>query len=166
MGNARECLSPAQGEYFALAEWSGENLPDGAVVTTRKPRTFFLMSGVKAQAIPLVTDPDEFLARVREGGSRYVSLDLLDGMSGYYVYPVLLQRLPVFCGLVEVGSPDQTGTQLLGILDAEVGVGSGSGASPSLARCPREMVRADPREMDSTGGWEIPLLASGREPRE
>ncbi len=51
-GNARECLSPAQGEYFALAEWSGENLPDGAVVTTRKPRIFFLMSGVKAQVHP------------------------------------------------------------------------------------------------------------------
>ena len=54
-------MSPGQGEYFALAGWSGENLPPGSIVTTRKPRTFFLMSGIKAQSIPLETDPDVFL---------------------------------------------------------------------------------------------------------
>jgi hypothetical protein len=163
IGSPRECLSPAQGEYFALAEWSGENLPDRAVVTTRKPRTFFLMSGVKAQSIPLLTDPDDFLISLRERGSRYVSLDLLDAMSGYYVYPVLLERLPAFCGLVQVGAPGQTGTQLLGVVETNAGVGREGEASQALARCPGEMFRASPRERGPVGGWDIPLLASRRD---
>jgi len=163
IGDSRECLSSAQGEYFALAEWSGENLPEGAVVTTRKPRMFFLMSGVKAQSIPLVKDPDEFLDRVREGGSRYLSLDLLDGMSGYYVYPVLLERLSTFCGLVEVGATGQIGTQLLGFDQADEGTGEEGIASRALPRCPGEMFRASPRNRGSVGGWDIPLLSWGPE---
>ncbi len=163
IGNSRECLSSAQGEYFALAEWSGENLPDSAVVTTRKPRIFFLMSGVKAQSIPLVRDPDEFLDRVRLGGSRYLSLDLLDGVSGYYVYPVLLERLSTFCGLVEVGVAGQNGTRLLGLDHGGMGRGAEGEASRTLARCPGEMFRPSPRERGSVGVWEIPLLAWGRE---
>ena len=166
IGSSRECLSSAQGEYFALAEWSGENLPEGAVVTTRKPRIFFLMSGVKAQSIPLVRDPDEFLDRVRDGGSRYLSLDLLDGVSGYYVYPVLLKRLSTFCGLVEVGAAGQNGTQLLGVDPGGEGRGAEGEASQTLARCPGEMFRANPRERGSVGVWEIPLLAWGREAGE
>ena len=163
IGSSRECLSPAQGEYLALAEWSGENLPDGAVVTTRKPRTFFLMSGVKTQSIPLLTDPDDFLISLRERESRYVSLDLLDGMSGYYVYPVLLERLSAFCGLVQVGAPGQTGTQLLGVAEADAGAGAEGEASQALARCPGEMFRASPRERGPAGGWDIPLLVSWRD---
>ncbi len=164
-GEPLECLFPAQGEYFALAEWSGENLPEGAVVTTRKPRTFFLMSGVRAQSIPLETDSDEFLARVRAGGSRYVSLDLLDGISGSYVYPVVLEHLSVFCGIVQVGAPGQAGTQLLGLGEADTRAGEEGIATQALARCPGEMFRASPREQDSGGDWEIPLIAWWRERR-
>jgi 4-amino-4-deoxy-L-arabinose transferase-like glycosyltransferase len=60
-GNSTMCLAQGQAEYFALAEWSGKNLPAGAAVTTRKPRAFFLMSGVKARSIPMVQGADEFL---------------------------------------------------------------------------------------------------------
>jgi len=91
-GHPLECLPSAEAEYRSLAEWSRRNLPDGAVVTTRKPRIFYLMSGVKAQSIPLVQDQDEFLALLEEKGSRYVSLDRLDGVSGYYVYPVVVAK--------------------------------------------------------------------------
>jgi hypothetical protein len=149
------------GEYLALAEWSGENLPEGAVVTTRKPRVFFLMSGVKAKAIPMLMDSDEFLARLREGESRYVSLDFLDGMSGYYVYPALLDRLASFCGMVEVGPPGEAGTQLLGVLEPRVGTGGESAAGQTLARCPGEMFRATPLEGNPVRSWGIPLLARG-----
>jgi len=153
-GRGRECLSVAQGEYFALAEWAGRSLPDGASVTTRKPRIFFVMSGVKAHSIPLEADPDQFIDRVRGSGSHYVSLDLLDGMSGYYVYPALQSRTAEFCGLVEVG---QLGTQLLGVPEA----GSEQTAAEEvsgLARCPPGMMLNSARETGPVDGWEIPLL--------
>jgi 4-amino-4-deoxy-L-arabinose transferase-like glycosyltransferase len=151
-----ECLSQGQGEYFALAEWSGNNLPDGVSVTTRKPRIFFLMSGVKAHSIPLVPDPDQFLTQVRGSGSRYVSLDFLDMVSGYYVYPALQNRLSSFCGLVEVG---QLGTQLLGVLDGEPQPPDTE--AEVLRRCPPGMFREEPRERKPTEGWQIPLLIWG-----
>jgi len=160
MGISRECLPSEHDDYFTLAEWSGENLPDAAVVTTRKPRIFFLMSGVKTRPLPLLEDPDEFLARVREGGSRYVSLDHLAG-SGYYVYPALLEHFSSFCGLVEIGAIQEIGTHLLGLLGP--GGGTEGEASETLARCPTDMFRASPREGGSTGGWRIPLLSPGPE---
>jgi hypothetical protein len=161
MGSAHLCLSPAQGEYFALAEWSGRNLPDGAVVTTRKPRIFYLMSGVKALSIPLEREADLFLDQMRKGNSRYVSLDLLDGMSGYYVYPVVAARLSAFCGLVQVGTGGQAGTRLLGFPGGNAGEESGGVGAGTLPECPADMVRAEPRGEGSPEGWEIPLLVWG-----
>jgi hypothetical protein len=152
------CLPPPQGEYFALAEWSGLNLPDQAVVATRKPRTFFVMSGVKARSIPMVADRDEFLRRAREGGGRYVSIDFLDGVSGYYVYPAVLERLSSFCGMVEVGAGEEAGTQLLGLLPPSEGVPAEGADAPTLARCPSTMFLATPRDRPEVTGWEIPLL--------
>ncbi len=155
-GRSKECLSQGQGEYFALAEWSGNNLPDGVSVTTRKPRIFYVMSGVKAHSIPLVPEPDEFLARVRGSGSRYLSLDFLDSVSGFYVFPALQANLSSFCGMVQAG---QMGTQLLGILDGEAGQ-SGEGGQV-LRRCPEVMFRPAPRETEPLEGWQIPLLVRG-----
>jgi hypothetical protein len=156
-GNPRGCLGPALGEYYALAEWSGKNLPDGAVVTTRKPRTFFVMSGVKARSIPLEADREAFLDRLRNDGVGYVSLDLLDRVSGYYVYPAVLANLGAFCGLVEVGGEGRTGTQLLGFT-GDAAVPSEEETGPVLLRCPAAFTRADPLEPPDLRAWEIPLL--------
>jgi hypothetical protein len=155
-GRSMECLSQGQGEYFALAEWSGNNLPEGVSVTTRKPRIFFVMSGVKSHSIPFVPEPEAFTNRVLASGSRYVSLDLLDRVSGYYVFPALQNRLSSFCGLVEVG---QLGTQLLGVLEEAPELPEGE--AEVLKRCPPEMFRETPREREAVQGWEIPLLVWG-----
>lgn len=155
-GSPMECLPPALAEYYALADWSGRNLPDGAVVVTRKPRTFFVMSGVKARSIPLVQGGDAFLSEVQAVGSRYVTMDGIDGLSGFYVYPVLVERLDLFCGIVEVGPSDQAGTRLLGLL--EEGQGPGELEPRVLARCPGVMLRDRPRDLPVSREWEIPLL--------
>jgi hypothetical protein len=153
------CLFPAQGEYLALAEWSGRNLPDGAVVTTRKPRTFYVMSGVKARSIPLVADRTEFLRRLQVGDSRYVTLDLLDRVSGSYVYPVVLEHLDFFCGLVEVGGEAGARTQLLGFLGTTPRVEETQGESTVLPRCSPGMLVDAPVDGGPAGNWEIPLVA-------
>jgi hypothetical protein len=158
-GSPTQCLSQGQAEYFALAEWSGNNLQPGASVTTRKPRAFFLMSGVRARSIPLVQGADEFLGRIRDAGTQYLTLDALDGISGYYVYPVVAERISSFCGMAEVGEGAQATTRLLGLLDSD-GRGEGE-AARRLERCPAHWFRVPPRAAEKNGAWEIPLLTLG-----
>lgn len=158
-GDPTSCLTRGQAEYFALAEWSGRNLPAGASVTTRKPRAFFLMSGVKARSIPLVQGADEFLGQIREGGTEYLTLDVLDGLSGYYVYPVVAERLSSFCGMVEVGEAAGSTTRLFGLRSPNEGR-EGEEAR-GLERCPADRFRVPPRAGGTIGSWQIPLLTRG-----
>lgn len=156
-GEPERCLTPAEQEYFALAQWSGEHLPDGSVVVTRKPRIFFVMSGMKSLSIPFATDPDEFLQRARQGGGGYLTVDLLDSVSRYYVLPVLRDRLASVCAIVQEGSRGELGTQILGLVDG--GEGAGEGETFALYVCPEEMLRGAPRGRGVSDPWEIPLLA-------
>jgi hypothetical protein len=169
-GRHQECLFPAEAEYRALARWSGSNLPGKAVVTTRKPRIFFLSSGVPARSIPLVRGGMEFLGEMASGASRYVTLDRLDGISGYYVYPVVSEQIALFCGMVVAGDSSTGGTRLLGILDpreGREGTGEEAGADQALglAPCPETMYSPSPSAAMELGPWEIPLLqgATGEE---
>jgi hypothetical protein len=157
-----ECLSPAQGEYLALADWSGDNLPSDAIVTTRKPRFFFLMSGLKALSIPLERDSEALLDRIRTRGSRYVSVDFLDGLSGYYVYPALVENLSAFCGMVQVGTAGEMGTQMLGLPDEGSLPEREPEETPTLPPCPAGMYGTPSVDRDIGRIWEIPLLARER----
>ncbi len=159
-GSPMACLSPQRAEYLALAEWSGRNLPADAVVTTRKPRIFYVMSGVKARSLPLVRGADLFLGQLRDGGSRYLSLDALDGLSAYYAIPVVTERLHLFCGMVEFGPSQQIGTRLLGLLDPEAALPTGQ---RTLASCPRSMFRANPGQAPTSSRWQIPILVREEE---
>jgi hypothetical protein len=155
-GEPERCLFQAELEYLALARWSGEHLPDGSVVVTRKPRIFYVMSGMKALAVPFTTDPDEFLRRARAGGAGYVTLDLMDTVSRFYVLPVLRDRLPFVCAIVEEGSHGEMGTQILGILEEEE---MREERDPfALYVCPEGWLREVPRRRGAPGPWEIPLL--------
>jgi hypothetical protein len=155
-GAPERCLFQAELEYLALARWSGEHLPDGSVVVTRKPRIFYVMSGMKALSVPFTTDPDEFLQRARAGGGGYVTLDLMDTVSRFYVLPVLRDRLPFVCAIVEEGSHGELGTQILGILEEEE---MWEGRDPfALYVCPEGWLREVPRGRGAPGPWEIPLL--------
>ncbi len=150
------CLFAPEQEYFDLAQWSGEHLPDGSVVVTRKPRIFYVMSGMKALSIPFTTDPDDFLRQAREVGADYVTLDLLDTVSRFYVLPVLQDRPGSVCAIVEDGARGELGTQILGILDE--GEAFEAEDPFALRVCPKEMLREVPRGREAPGPWEIPLL--------
>jgi len=155
VGEPDRCLVPADREYLALARWSGENLPDGSVVVTRKPRIFYVMSGMKALSVPFTTDPDEFLQRARQGEAEYLTLDLIDSVSRFYVLPVLQDRLASICAIVDEGSRGDLGTQIMGIVDEEEG---GEVDPSALYVCPEEMLLGSPRGRKMPGPWEIPLL--------
>ncbi len=155
-GEPDRCLFVAEQEYFDLAQWSGEHLPNGSVVVTRKPRIFYVMSGMRALSIPFTTDPDDFLRRAREKGADYVTLDLLDTVSRFYVLPVLQDRPGSVCAIVEDGARGELGTQILGILDEGEAL---EVEDPFALRvCPEEMLRGVSRGREVPGPWEIPLL--------
>jgi hypothetical protein len=152
------CFPPTIREYAELARWSGENLPEDAAVITRKPRIFFLLSGVKAQSLPLTTDVDAFMAAAAAKGSRYVALDRWDGLAGYYLSAVFQDRPGSFCHVTQVQLVEGGGAQLLGILD---GVGGEEGQDRALAPCPSDMVaEVLPRAVPDPDGT-IPLLRWG-----
>jgi 4-amino-4-deoxy-L-arabinose transferase-like glycosyltransferase len=146
-------------EYAEMARWAGQNLPAGSAVVTRKPRIFFVLSGVKTQSLPLTTDPEAFLAAAAAKGSRYVTLDRWDGLAGYYVPPVVQDRSRRFCYVTRIPPGEGGGTSMLGILDTPLA----EGAEEGLARCPEDMVTgAVPRPASPPDGT-IPLLSWSRD---
>jgi 4-amino-4-deoxy-L-arabinose transferase-like glycosyltransferase len=141
-------------EYAEMARWAGQNLPAGAAVVTRKPRIFFVLSGVKTQSLPLTTDAGAFMAAAAEKGSRYVTLDRWDGLAGFYVPPVVQDRPQSFCYVTGIPSDQGGGTSMLGILEAPLAVRPEEG----LARCPGDMVNQVVPGPASAPDGTIPLL--------
>ncbi|HEX7089861.1 MAG TPA: hypothetical protein VF192_06975 [Longimicrobiales bacterium] len=123
-GDRYPCLVEDWRDYFEIAEWSRRALPDGAVVLSRKPRLFYLISGHRGRVYPLSADPDVFFATAREVGARYVVLDYVDSISGFYLAPVLLRRPESFCIMRVLASSRAV---LFGIDEAG---GAGEAAAP------------------------------------
>lgn len=112
-GERYPCVGADWRDYFELAEWSRRALPDGAVVLSRKPRLFFLISGHQGRVYPFSEDPDTFFAAARDAGARYVVLDYVDGLSARYLAPVLIGRSASFCTMRSLG---RTRAVLFGIM--------------------------------------------------
>lgn len=157
-GNPWACYGVNVQEYVLLAQWSGENLPPGAAIITRKPRIFFVLSGVKTLSLPLTTDAGEFLAVAQAKGARYLTVDRWDGLAGYYLPRVLGERPASFCYLTGVEVGGEVGIQLLGITTD--GEGGGEGGE-SLRRCPDDMIAEESAEKDPVPPGAIPLLVWG-----
>lgn len=143
-------------EYVLMATWAGENLPEGAATVTRKPRIFFVLSGVKTLSLPLTTDVDTFLARAEAKGARYLTVDRWDGLAAYYLPRVLEARPGAFCTITGVEVEGEMGIQLLGITGYGEATGEGE---PGLRPCPMEMVAPEPRDREPVPPGAVPLLA-------
>lgn len=140
---AWSCTGQGMSEFVSAAGWSGVNLPEGSVVISRKPRFFYLLSGFKSEMFPLSREPSAFFSEASRLGARYLLLDRLDGLAGYYLVPVIRSRPQAFCAVSGFGSDGQTGSQLLGLVDP--GSGADGGGDARLAACPPGMVPAEPR---------------------
>ena len=151
------CYPASIQEYGVLARWTGSNLPEGASVVTRKPRIFFLLSGVPARSIPFTTDPDAFLERAREGGTRYLILDRWDNVAPYYILPTLQARPQSFCYITGLGPEGELGTELLGLLEPGE-IERDPEEEPSLTDCPGSFLRATPSSVESSSPGDVPLL--------
>ena len=145
-GDRYPCLVRDWRDFFEIAEWSRRALPDGAVVLARKPRLFYLISGHRSRVYPLSENPDDFFAAARTAGARYVVLDYVDRISGFYLAPVLLARPESFCAMRILASDRAV---LFGITEPGAGgriewTGGGeAGGKPDIAfpLCPEEYWR-------------------------
>lgn len=167
---ARACREAASGEdpwachpvnvreYVLMARWAGENLPDDAVVVTRKPRIFYVLSGVKTASLPLTSDAGVFLETARVKTAEYVTLDRWDSLAGYYLLDVLESRPEAFCFITGVEVGDEMGIRLLGIPGEGREETAGEGFLP---RCPPGMLAPGTRSPATAEPGEIPLLAPG-----
>ena len=144
------CVGSDWRDYFELAEWSNRTLPEGAVVLSRKPRLFYLLSGHRGRVYPFSEDPDTFFAAARDVGARYVVMDFLDGLSMRYLLPALVQRHASFCMMRALGL---TRAALFGIMPDSASASappdeSRADETEGYAACPEEYWRDPPSPAD------------------
>ena len=109
------CYGPTHMEFRDAAEWAGMHLPEGAVVLNRKPRIFHLLGGVPGRVFPFDTRIEPLRELAHEIGARYLLVDAVDGVSGFYL-PQLVGGAPDhFCWMAQWGEV----TALLVILSDE-----------------------------------------------
>lgn len=135
LGATYPCLTPPWQDFFSVAEWTRVNLPEDAVVLTRKPRLFYELSGRRGRIYPRSPETTELLREAREAGARYIVLDLLDAQSYRYLLPALAGRPGAFCVVHSLGPERAT---VLGVVpDAEaVPEREGEATEVGFAMCP------------------------------
>ena len=102
-GDRYACWPGPWQDYAAIAELVPRALPDKSAILSRKPRTFYIISGVPGRTFPLTASPDSFFRAVQETGARYVLFDGIDALAQAYVAPVLLSRSNSFCIVLGLG---------------------------------------------------------------
>lgn len=108
------CLHQGWVDYFNMAEDSREAIEQGAYVYSRKPRHFYVASGLQGDMYPLTSDPREFLADARERDFDYLVLDQLTSLSQAYLVPVITRAPQYFC--IDTRVPSTRTTIFLRIL--------------------------------------------------
>ena len=158
------CWGPRNTQFVQAALWSGAHLPEGSVVLSRKPRIFYVMSGVASQTFPFTKDGTRFLAIADSLGARYLVMDYLDAAASVYVGGAIVQKGGSFCSLEGFGQPGEAPTQLLGIVPPELRQaaaakeGADGTVTVTMDRCPTGLLRPTPLTELSERSEEIPLL--------
>ena len=153
------CYGARVGGFVEAAEWSGANLPEGASVLTRKPRIFYVLSGVPSRTFPFDEASEAHLALAESLGSRYELVDQWDGQAGRFVVAAVRGDPGAFCAVRGFGVDG--GTQLLGILPSELrgqGIVADDG-SVRIGSCPVAYVRGEGDAPYDPSSSNVPLLA-------
>lgn len=145
-GERYPCLpSEEWRDFFNIAESTRETLPENAVVISRKPRLFYVLSDHPSRIYPFSDDAHTFFRFADTSGARHLVFDFLDRPTQAYVRPILLSRPAAFCLLY--GS--RVGTTVFGILPgaSTVAPAADPTAALSFAPCPEDYWRsAEARE--------------------
>jgi hypothetical protein len=96
-GERYGCLSPAWQDYLGMADWANAELPEDAVIISRKPGLFFALSDRMGVDIPKTADPEEYFRTAQAAGADYLILDQIDFLSTQYSVPVVQAYPSSFC---------------------------------------------------------------------
>lgn len=159
VGGPFACYGPRIGSFVEAAEWSGANLPAGSSVLTRKPRIFYVLSGVPSRTFPFVEDARTHLDLAESLGTRYELVDQWDAQSNRFVVAAVGNDPAAYCSVRGFGADG--GAQLLGILPAE---GRGQGfvnpdGSIAIGGCPPQYMQGDGTAPYDPSSSRIPLLS-------
>jgi hypothetical protein len=174
-GGTFSCHRDAVAEFVAAAQTSGEYLPEDAVVLTRKPRLFYVLSGgVKSRRVPLTDDPVAFRAEALAAGAHYVLADDLDSLTPRYLFPVIAEWPEMFCSIVAFQRGEEVLTEIFGMPDLSLpeppespnplaaGEEAGELRADPFRVCPEFLLRPEPRTVPAASARIVPLLASQR----
>lgn len=161
-GGAFGCYGPRIGAFVGAAEWMGGALPEGSVVMSRKPRHFYLLSGLPSRTFPFDEDPAAHLRVADAIGARYVLLDQWDGLASRYVGAAIGGNPGAYCYLGDLGHDTGASAQLFGIRtpdDRPTVVGAPE-AELQIGPCPADYLRETDRSYSppSSGSPRVPLL--------
>ncbi|MFQ5538313.1 MAG: ArnT family glycosyltransferase [Gemmatimonadota bacterium] len=155
------CYGPRFTEYAEAAAWAGAHLPAESGVLTRKPRMFYVLSGLPSRTFPFDTRAAAHLNLADSLGVRFELMDQVDNLALRYVGGALQDQPGAYCSVRGFGEGPGIGTQLLGILPPERRVTGRADPEEGvrIAPCPDDYLAASP------GGWSyaprsmrIPLL--------
>lgn len=142
-GNRYPCMAAPWTDFFGVAEWAGGALPEGSVVLSRKPRLFYVLSGLRGRTFPLTSERGALFAEAKRLGARYVVLDGLDRLSTSYVMPVIMGTPQAFC-IAFSTTPERAA--VLGILPGDWESATPNPQSPAASvgfqYCPADYWRA------------------------
>ncbi|MFT4072759.1 MAG: hypothetical protein QM654_12660 [Dysgonamonadaceae bacterium] len=102
---AVDVIGPAGAEYIAACEWIGKNLPQNAVVASRKPELFYMYSGYrKGQGILRDGKPDEILNYLIKNKVNYIIIDHWYRHAIATIIPLATQYYPyMFKPILQIG---------------------------------------------------------------
>ncbi len=143
------CYAAGQREFHAMALWAGDNLPEGTVVFSRKPRLFYAFSGHPSVTYPFTFDDRRLLAQADSLGIGYIVRSNWDNSGPAYVDPVIAANLDRFCVVSQLQLGSGPPTSLLAILEPAADDSMDPATTP-------ESVRSCPLP----GGGTVPILAA------
>ncbi len=154
------CYGSGLQEFVSAADWLGKNLPSGSVVFTRKPRIFYVMSGIQSKTYPFTQDPNQLLDQADQIGIDYVVWDRIDRLGEIYVGSAVRANPQRFCSIGFVGSPSEQ-TSILGIRNdegLEKNLSELSSVSAVMEPCPSRFLRAEPIQTTISYSPHVPIL--------
>lgn len=102
------CLPGSWISFHAAARWAASEVPDGAVVMSRKPRIFYWLSGHRGDVYPFTHERSAVLRRIEEMGADFVVADALSESTAQFLVPVIMERLDRFRPVYSEGEPRTT----------------------------------------------------------
>lgn len=160
-GSWLTCLLPMWESYFGVAEQVRGRLPADAVVLSRKPTLFYVVSGYRSSLYPLTERRDSIFAYADSVGAEWVVVDRVPDLAPRFLHPVLFRYSEEFCLVSDAVHPEA----FLLRIDRERTKGTGEPGPSGMRECPFDSRWLPPgMTIPGTSPAGNPLTAPGTTP--